>query len=98
MQKTVESLRIVWYGVFVKAKSLTGFDSPNSAGGRTATSFSLAVFLRPLHSIALTWAVVCGGLRARRVPVDRSVNPHIAALFAFDSAKAVHFTATGAMP
>lgn len=97
MQKTVETSNRIGYGVCVMAKTaMIGFDSPlPKADAQPQYSYS-AVFLRPLHSIA---PYLGGGVRGALcppVPLARSVNPHIAALFAFSNAEGGPSHLTGA--
>jgi len=97
VKKILRRITPLWYVELVTAQSVAGFSSPNNVGGRTATLLFLAVFLRPVHGIALSLG---GGVReASRLPVPtfRSANPHIAALFAFSSAGVAHLN-VGAMP
>jgi hypothetical protein len=86
-KKPLQSDSCMEYGGGVAEISVAGFASPNIVGGRTAAPLWLAVFLRPVHSIAPCLGGDVRGASCPPVPTFRSCNPHIAALFAFASAE-----------
>jgi hypothetical protein len=96
MQKPLETMPLVGYSASVTATSVTGFDSPLPKADAPPQLIGSAVFLRPLHSIAPCLGGGVRGASCPPVPLARSVNPHIAALFAFDSANGGFIQAKGA--
>jgi len=95
MQKPLEMTMGAEYGELVTAKSVAGFDSPLPKAD-APPQLSVRRFFC-VHCAALL--LLGGGVRGAScppVPLARSVNPHISALFAFDSAKGGYVHAKGA--
>lgn len=96
-KKLLQKTAGMGYCLGVAGIPAAGFDSPNHMADAPPLSLFGGFFASSAQHCS-PWAVVCGRGEPRPGAYGRSVNPHIAALFAFYSAWGGTNHTIGAMP